>query len=252
MVHRPPHRPWLAGLLLLVVSPFQAGADDDAMLLAYRQQIERAYHQRDNATIEKVRESLLEAGRTSGEEDRATYYAALARLRQSTVAADNKAQARDYLERCISELAPLLARRPDYAEARALNASCLGASSSYYVLRAATRGLAAGREMAAAVKLAPDNPWVVLQDGVSDYSTPPLFGGDKDRALLKLRRAAELFLASRPAGSTQAVPGEAEAWLYIGRCLAAKGQAVEAREALEQARRYAPESRDVAEALAAL
>ena len=247
-------RPGLAGGLLAAVllagAPVQAA--EDVGLIVYRDRIEQAYNARDNAGIASAREELQSAGRDRGEEHLATYYAAYSYLRQATLAGDNKAQARDALEECIGLLSTLLLQKPDYAEARALYASCLGASSTYYVLRAASRGMQAGREMATAVKIAPDNPWVVFQDGVSDYSTPPLFGGDKDRALIKLRRAAGLFEASRPPGSSQPVFGEVDTWLYIGRSLAATGQSAEAREALETAQRYAPDSRDVAEALASL
>lgn len=221
-------------------------------LLPYRDRIEQGYNARDNQAIEAAIADLKKAGKSSDQEDLATYYTAFARLRQSAIPGIDKRHARDHLEQCIDELEPLLERRSDYAQARALYASCLGASSSYYVLRAATRGIAAGREMTAALKLAPDNPWVVFQDAVSDFSTPALFGGSKERALDKLQRAAQLFVASRPAGSTEPVFGESEAWLYLGRVYLATGQKDKAREALETARMLAPESADVRDELAKL
>lgn len=221
-------------------------------LLPYRDRIEQGYNARDNQLIESTISDLRKAGTSSDQEDLATYYTAFARLRQSAIPGTDKRRARDYLEQCIDELEPLLERRRDYAQARALYASCLGASASYYVLKAATRGIASGREMTAALKLAPDNPWVVFQDAVSDFLTPAMFGGSRARALDKLRRATQLFVASRPAGSTEPVFGESETWLYTGRVYLAEGKKDKAREALEKARTLAPESADVRDELAKL
>jgi tetratricopeptide (TPR) repeat protein len=76
-----------------------------------------------------------------------------------------------------------------------------------------------------------------------------MFGGNKKRAMSKLRRAAALFAASRPNGSSQPVWGEAEAWLYIGRTHQALGETEAAREALQAGLAMAPDSRDIREAL---
>jgi tetratricopeptide (TPR) repeat protein len=221
-------------------------------LSALRHDVEAAYQNRDAARIDVLHAAIVKAGGDSSDANRATYLAAYARLRQSGLPGLGKEQIRNYLEQCIDELEPLVKRKPDYAEARALHASCLGASSQYYVLRAATRGMAANREMAAALRLAPDNPWVALQDAVSDFMTPKLFGGDPARALTKLQRVERLFVTSRPAGSSQPVFGEAETWLYIGRVQKSLGQPGPARKALERAREMAPDNADVRDELAKL
>ncbi|MDH5255852.1 MAG: tetratricopeptide repeat protein [Gammaproteobacteria bacterium] len=243
----------VAGLALPAVTwtaadsrPFATG------LVPFRDQIEEGYNARDIRAIEATVAALKKAARASGQEDTGAYYAAFARLRQSAIPGIPKSRARDYLEQCIHELAPLIERRGDYAQARALHASCLGASASHYVLRAATRGMAADREMSAALKLAPDDPWIVFQDAVSDFLTPAMFGGSKERALARLRRADQLFVASRPAGSTRPVFGEGETWLYIGRVQLALGRRGEARKALERARELAPGSADIRDEIAKL
>ncbi len=222
------------------------------VLLRYRDQIEQGYNARDNAAIETATAALVQAGKARGQEDLASYYAAYARLRQSAVAGDDKASARNYLEQCIEEMEILLERRRDNARARALYGSCLGSSANYYVLRAATRGIAASREIAAAVKLAPDDPWVVFYDGVSDFMTPALYGGNKERALDKLKRAELLLVASRPSGMAGPVFGEAEAWLYIGRVYRSMEKTNLARKAWEKALSLAPDSTDAREELANL
>ncbi|MEQ1802292.1 MAG: hypothetical protein ABL989_10245 [Gammaproteobacteria bacterium] len=241
-------QPLLLACLALAPLAFPVRAADT--LVAYRDRIEQAYNARDNRAIEAAVTALAGAGK--GHEDLATYYAAFARLRQSALPGLARDRARDYLDRCINELGPLVKRRPDYAEARALHASCLGASANYYLLRAATRGIASVREMSAALRVAPDHPWVVFQDAVSDFLTPAMFGGNKERALGKLRRAEKLFVASRPAGSTGPVFGESETWLYIGRVQLALGLKDEARQSLEKARALAPGSADVRDEIAKL
>lgn len=246
-----PLRPFFAtvGLaLILSAAPLSASSG----LVHFRDQIERGYNARDHAAIETTISAMTTAGEASGQQDLTAYYTAFARLRQSAIPGSARTRARNDLDQCIDTLEPLLRRRKDYVQARALYASCLGASASYYVLKAATRGIASGREMAAAVKQAPDNPWVVFQDAVSDLLTPALFGGSKERALAKLKRAQQLFVASRPTGSAEPVFGESETWLYVGRVYLATGQKAEARKAWQQALLLAPESADVQDELGKL
>ena len=221
-------------------------------LVPYRDQIERGYNARDRESIETAIAAMKTAAEASGQQDLATYYTAFARLRQSALPGSARTRARNDLEQCIDTLEPLLRRRKDFVQARALYASCLGASANYHVLTAATRGIASSREMAAAVKLAPDNPWVVFQDAVASFLTPALFGGNKDRALSMLKRAERLFVASRPAGSAEPVFGEAETWLYLGRVYLATGQKDEARRAWQKALLLAPGSADVRDELRTL
>lgn len=228
---------------------------EDPELATLRDGIEHAWNQRDMQAIEAERQAILELGSapeaTASRRELAIYLGAYARLRQSQLATDQKDEARNYLEDCITALHALL-ERDDDAEARALLGSCYGASSRYYFLGAAWRGIEAGRQISAAVEQAPDSAWVVFQDGVSDYEKPMMFGGSKKRAISKLQRAATLFVASRPPGSTQPVWGEAETWLYIGRAQLALDNTEAAREALQTALGMAPDSRDIREALLTL
>jgi tetratricopeptide (TPR) repeat protein len=217
-----------------------------------RSQVDEAYYARDANRVEKVREALLAPGRSPADADTALYYAAYARFRQSLLAAGDKKAARRYLDGCIEDLEALVARRTDDARAHAMLASCYGTSAQYYLVRAAARGIRAGSHLDEARKLAPDDPWVILQDAISDYSRPAAFGGDKQLAQQKLERAAALFAAEHAPGATAGVWGEAEAWLYLGRLHRDAGRTSEARQALERALALAPANRDAQEELAAL
>lgn len=244
--------------LLLASTLFCAAAaaalTSDPALLGFRDQIETAYNNRDIAGIEAARKALLATPPGSTERASAEYLAAYGRLRESMVAADSKdkSAASRYLDDCIDELKPVVAANPAFAEARALLGSCYGASTSYHVLSATVRGMKGGQQLAEALKIAPDNPWVVFQNGVSDYSTPAIFGGSDKKALEQLKRAAGLFAASRPAGSASPAWGEAETWLYIGRVYKSLDQPAEARDALNKALVLAPGNKDVQAELAAL
>ena len=214
-------RGWLAGSLVAVVGglvfgPASAGTGVDGL----RARIERGYEQRDVASIEAARVILL--GLRTDPDSRLeyttslAYYAAYARFRQALTVPSNRALARIYLEDCIAELRTVVRQEPGHAEAHALLGSCYGMSTLYNALATVTRGLEARRQMALARRLAPDNPWVVMQDGLADWATPRLVGGDRELALTKLERAAGLFTQAVTTGSEAAAWGAAEAWQQLG------------------------------------
>jgi tetratricopeptide (TPR) repeat protein len=246
----PPRALAIAAVIGVITATVGVAAATELAIL--RNEIDDAYFARDAARIEAVRAELLAPGRADGEADTALYYAAYARFRQSLVVAADKKAARRYLDGCIEDLETLVGRRPDNARAHAMLASCYGTSAQYYLVRAAGRGIQAGSHLDEARRLAPDDPWVILQDAISDYSRPVAFGGNKERAREKLQRAAALFAASHAPGETSGVWGEAEAWLYLGRLHRDAGRSVEARQAFEKALALAPANRDAQEELAAL
>ncbi len=184
-----------------------------------RTRIEQAYQDRDLAGIEAARADLLShatgPGRQRAEAGEAAYYAAYARFRQALAVAADKPSARAYLEDCIRELKVVVGKQPEHAEARALLGSCYGMSTLYDVLATMTRGLEARRQMAVARRLAPDNPWVLMQDGLADWATPRLFGGDRELSVTKLERATALFTTAMDNGSALAAWGAAEAWQQL-------------------------------------
>ena len=208
-------------MLLLMGIPLQATHADTAFD-ELRTRIEQGYKDRNLADIEAARADLLVLADGGSDRPNAAYYAAYARFRQALVLEANDGTtavaARGYLEDCIVELREVVHQRPDHAEARALLGSCNGMSTRYGVLATMTRGLEARRQMTEARHLAPDNPWVVMQDGLADWATPLLFGGDRELAVTKLERATALFSSAMQSGSRVAAWGAAEAWLQLGHC----------------------------------
>jgi tetratricopeptide (TPR) repeat protein len=233
-------RGWLSGSLVAIFGTLlsgtvsaQQGIDD------LRTRIERGYEARDLASIEAARVVLLGLTANPGSrpeyEADLGYYAAYARFRQALAVPANRALAQFYLEDCIAELRTVVALQPGHAEAHALLGSCYGMSTLYSVLATVTRGLEARRQMALARRLAPDNPWVVMQDGLADWATPRLVGGDRELALTKLERAAGLFTQAVTTGSEAAAWGAAEAWQQLGLRYRELGRVEAAEAALARA-----------------
>ncbi|MEQ1803713.1 MAG: hypothetical protein ABL989_17450 [Gammaproteobacteria bacterium] len=204
-----------------------------------RARIEQGYQDRNMASVESARTELLRLASTpqrpAAEAASAAYYAAYARFRQALATEADRTAARGYLEDCITELQGVVSRQPRHAEARALLGSCNGMSTLYGVMATMTRGLEARRQMAEARRLAPDNPWVVMQDGLADWATPRLFGGDRELALTKLERAAGLFASAMQSGSRIAAWGAAEAWHQLGLRYQELGRESDAERAFERA-----------------
>jgi hypothetical protein len=139
-------------------------------------------------------------------------------------------------QRCVSEVDTALATQADFADALALRAVCLEAGG--------TRTFAghwARKDLAKALQLAAHNPRVLLADAMSDYELPPTRGGNKERALGKLRRAVAAFEAERSGADPVPGWGAAEAWWLLGCDLLDHGDALAARDALEHALLIAPE-----------
>src|SRR6266446_1331558 len=149
------------------------------------------------------------------------------------------ASAAHLARRCVGELDATLAAATDFAEGLALRAACLATEADTAHAGHAARG--ARRDIGRALRLAARNPRVLLIDAMSDYQLAPERGGDKERALAKLRQAVAAFELER--AGTEQLPGwgAAEAYLLLARDLLDHGEPVAARDALEHALLLAPE-----------
>ena len=236
--------------LLALVAPagLLAAEPDAARLLSLRDRLDTAVAAADRATLMEIGESLEQlAG------DWARYYLVYTHSRLGELLIDeDRKQAKRYLNRCIDELKDLLQDQPEHAEALALQAGCYGLSSALYMLRAATRGMAADRALQRARKIAPDNPRVLLQEGISLLYRPAAFGRDVKQARARFQAAAEGFASWEPPSVLAPRWGEAEAWLYLGRAWRALEQPAEARAALLRALEITPGYRAAERELAAL
>jgi hypothetical protein len=206
-----------AGLALLGI--FGAGAHADATHWRdIESRIQYGYYTEDSRALQNLQQAL---GEDDAHDPLRGYYAALVAWRLA-----------------------LLATQADFADGLALRAACQAPpAAAGGGLHLPFAGHGARKDIERALALAPHNPRVLLIDAVGDYQLPISQGGNRERALAKLRQVVAAFEVER--GGPEPVPGwgAVEAYLYLARDLMDHGDAVSARDALEHALLLAPEYR---------
>jgi tetratricopeptide (TPR) repeat protein len=145
------------------------------------------------------------------------------------------------LEEAVKSLQEAIRLDPRSAEAKALLAGVYGAQMGESPMSGMTLGPRAGSLRREALAAEPNNPRVVLQEGVSAFHTPPMFGGSLEKAEASLRRALALF-AQEPASRPWPNWGRFDAHVWLGQTLAKKGDRAGARAEYEAALKVAPRS----------
>ena len=225
----------IAASLLLLAGVVASAALADGHLVELRDALDDAFIRGDGERMAALAGSFEEE-----EGALAAYYAAYAHYRLGELYFDDKKRGKKHLNECIDLLKPVVKSDDAFAEAHALIATCYGVSAPFYMLRAATRGVAANGAMEKALAADPDNPRVMLADGISLYFRPSAFGGDKERAKQRLAEALESFSVYQPAREDGPVWGEAEAWLYLARIARDEGNDEAALEGFGRSLSVAP------------
>ena len=174
------------------------------------------------------------------------YYAGLLEWRLALLAARNSAavpgtSAAELAQRCVSELDASLAESADFAEALALRSACLWTPSETGGRFAPVADYHARRDLERARELEPRNPRVMLLDAMSDYELAPARGGNRERAIGKLRKTVAAFESERREAEHVPGWGAAEAWLLLAQDLLDHGDPMAARDAIEHALLIAPD-----------
>jgi tetratricopeptide (TPR) repeat protein len=233
---------WLLGVLLCGAS-VGARADDSAWR-DLESRIQFSYYTEDMAALRHLSEAVT----ASDEHDKLHgYYAALLNWRLAQLAAASSpartgVSVSQLTRRCVSDSEAALAIAPDFVEALALRATCLAQPLAGSGTHAPFSGYRARKDLERALQLAPRNPRVMLLDALNDYELPTAEGGNKERALVKLRETTNAFEVERRDAAV-ALPGwgAAEAWLLLARTLLEHGDPVGARDADERALLLAPQ-----------
>ncbi len=144
------------------------------------------------------------------------------------------------LKRAEKLLGTLIKEHKDYAEAYALRGSVLGS-----MIRAGGNpmelGPAAAESFDAALKLAPENPRVLLQAAVNTMHVPPQYGGGADKAEAMFRHALAAF-DHEPPNRPWPNWGRFDAHVWLGQLLAQRGDKAGARAEYDTALTILPNS----------
>jgi tetratricopeptide (TPR) repeat protein len=174
------------------------------------------------------------------ERQMARYGAAYAAWRLAFLPGVGDDESKTLLEGADTDLREVIRMDARSAEARALLASVNG-----YRIRAGGSAMELGTEaqdlLAAAARLEPNNPRVLLEQGINTFHVPAEYGGSAERAEAQLRQSLALF-EREPAGRPWPNWGRFDAHVWLGQVLAARGDKDGARAEYDRALTLAPDS----------
>lgn len=128
-----------------------------------------------------------------------------------------------------------------FADAHGLLSSVYGAQISKNTDLGMTLGMAAGEALGRALSREPNNPRLVMMQGLNLLHTPAEYGGDVKQAETALRRSVQLF-DKEPASKAWPSWGRFDAHLWLAQLLAERGDAAGARAEYTAALALAPDS----------
>ena len=205
--------------------------------------IERAYVQGNAPEMTAVRttlKELLDAELAADQRSLARYAVAYLNWRLFVLADGAPDDERDaLLDEAVELLDGDLADNEGNAESHALLASVYGLQIGRSPLRGAFLGMRAARASARAMDLEPENPRVLLLDGIGKLNTPRMFGGGADKAEALLHRAVAAF-GTEPPDRPWPRWGRIDAYAWLGQVAARRGDPDAARRYYRQALEIEP------------
>ena len=169
------------------------------------------------------------------------YYIALADYRIAGLLEGESKDPSEHLKAAVEHLKKATEIDPQAAEAYSLLSSVYGWQIGLSPMKSMLLGPRVGKAAQKAKQLAPDNPRVVLSAAISDFNTPKMFGGSKEKGLQGFQRAAELFAQEEPTDPIQPVWGHREAYAWLGIAYQDRGELESARAAFEKALEIDPD-----------
>ncbi|HMF95153.1 MAG TPA: hypothetical protein VKE96_12695 [Vicinamibacterales bacterium] len=184
--------------------------------------------------------TLADVAGLERERQLALYGAAYAAWRLAFLPGVADAESKALLEGADKDLREVIRADARSAEARALLASVNG-----YRIRAGGNAMKLGAEaqelLAAAARLEPDNPRVLLEQGINTFHVPAEYGGSAEHAEALLRQSLAAF-EREPVGRPWPNWGRFDARVWLGQVLAARGDKDGARAEYDQALKLVPDS----------
>lgn len=207
--------------------------------------IESDYFQQNAAALQALAAGLpadeSAAAAETTDEERQSYYGALLAYRLALLARSDSPRAWPFAQQCVDRLNRALVIDPASAEALALQSACLALQSRMDPWRSPLAAPLSRARIDKALKLAPNNPRVLLLAALASQDRPRLFGGDTQQAFVLMQRAVSAFEEQR--GRPQGLPGwgAADAFTDLAQQYLWRGEALAARNVLERALLVAPD-----------
>lgn len=231
-------------------APARAPAATTAASAQWRgleRRIESAYFQQDAAGLEALSATLTAGAGNAADaadakdEELRSYYAALIAYRLALLANHEQTRAWPFTAQCVDRLNRVLVRDTGSAEALALQSACLALQSDLDPWRSPLAAPLSLARIDKALKLAPDNPRVLLLGSLAARDRPKLFGGDARQGFEMMRRAVSAF--ERQTAVTTSLPGwgAADAFTDMAQDYLGLGDTLAARNVLERALLIAPD-----------
>jgi len=206
--------------------------------------IERAAMEGSATALKGAREDLLRRASALAVRDRAPllqYAIAYTAWRMASLSSVPGSERAAVLDDGVARLQAVVDANPQDAEALALLGGLYGLQIGRSPLKAIVLGSRVAGTLDRAVELAPSNPRVALQAGISAFHTPAAFGGGMNKAERLLRRSLERF-AQEPIDHAWPNWGRVDTHAWLGQVLARKGDRGGARAEYDQALGLAPNS----------
>jgi tetratricopeptide (TPR) repeat protein len=205
--------------------------------------IESGYFQQDAGDLTGLAAALAPDGAAIDGKDAEwrNYYAALAAYRLALLARRDETRAWPYAQQCIDRLNRVLVVDTGSAEALALQSACLALQSNLDPWRSPFAAKLSQSRGDKALKLAPDNPRVLLLGALATRERPRFFGGDSQQAFQLMLLSVSAF--ERSGAPAPGLPGwgAADAFTYLAQDYLTRGRTLAARNVLERALLVAPE-----------
>ena len=207
----------------------------DSLIVSGRQMLQAGENANDLDSMYAARATFERALADTGLSAWGHYYIALTDYRIAGLLEGESKDPSEHLNAAVEHLKKATEIDPQAAEAYALLSSVYGWQIGLSPMKTMLLGPKSGKAIQKAKQLAPDNPRVVLSAAISDFNTPEMFGGSKEKSLQGLQRAAELFAQEEPTNPIQPVWGHREAYAWLGIAYQNQGELESARAAFEKA-----------------
>lgn len=181
-----------------------------------REYLQNAVDTSDVNQLYEAQERFECARRKGGDEALALYYLALCQYRLVTVFDIAPSKNGQCINRAIKYLKKATNLEDTFADAHALLAIFYFQKMGLKPYLGMVLGPLSTKIVEKAKRLEGENPRVVMSDAISNYYTPPMFGGDKQQAVTKIERATELFSKEETRDTFLLSWGHEESYIYLG------------------------------------